>query len=130
MCGNASTLSGKEGKGHFKPGFSSTAHILLVLGVRGNTHIVMGLLAVSSGHDAELALCGIGVFLEAVPRLRRLAVTELYTEMTENHVKSKLNIPQLKFPLSGSKKKKKPVTTPTSSDMEEVVIERYITLTE
>ena len=59
-----------------------------------------------------------------------LAVTELYTEMTENHVKSKLNIPQLKFPLSGSKKKKMPVTTPTSSDMEEVVIERYITLTE
>lgn len=90
----------------------------------------MGPLAVSSGHDAELALCGIGVFLEAVPRLRRLAVTELYTGMTENHVKSKLNIPQLKFPLSGSKKKKMPVTTPTSSDMEEVVIERYRTLTE
>lgn len=89
----------------------------------------MGPLAVSSGHDAELALCGIGVFLEAVPILRHLSVTQLYTGMTENHVKSKLNILQLKFPSSGSKKKM-PVTTPTSSDMEEVVIEKYITLTE
>lgn len=72
--------------------------------VSGNIHVVMGPLAVSSAHDAELALCGIGEFLEAVRILRRLAVTELYTGMTENHVKSKLNIPQLKFPLSGSKK--------------------------
>ena len=76
-----------------------------MLGVRGNIHIAMGPLAVSSGHDAELALCGIGVFLEAVPILRHLSVTQLYTGMTENHVKSKLNILQLKSPSSGSKKK-------------------------